>query len=137
MSFKLISPKNTRDLRAVKRAGALATTVDALYFNSITTGSLQLAGVATTANQVLYKANETTASGTTPFSATIVSREDEFLVDTTANSNAAHNGQRMIVDATGLLLTNTGTDVPGVTGVFVQLDVVGVAADKKIIARRV
>lgn len=137
MAFKLITPKNTRDVRSVKRAGALATTVDALYFNSITTGSLQLAVAATTANQVLYKANETTASGTTPFSATIVSKDDEFLVDTENNSNAAHNGQRMILGATGLTLNNTGTDVSGTTGVFVQLDVVGAAADKKIIARRV
>lgn len=137
MAFKLITPKNTRDIRVVKRAGALATTVDALYFNSITTGSIQLAVAATTANQVLYKANETTASGTTPFSATIVSKDDEFLVDTDNNSNAAHNGQRMILGTTGLTLNNTGTDVAGVTGVFVQLDVVGAAADKKIIARRV
>ena len=137
MSFKLITPKNSRDIRSVKRAGSVATTKDALYFNSITTGSIQLAVAATTANQVLYKANETLAAGTTPFSATIVSREDELLVDTDNNSNAAHNGQRVIVGTTGLTLTNTGTDVPGVTGVFVQLDVVGAAADKKIIARRV
>lgn len=137
MSFKLTTPKNTRDIRSVKRAGSVATTVDALYFNSITTGSIQLAVAATTANQVLYKANETLAAGTTPFSATIVSKEDEFIVDTDNNSNAAHNGQRMIVGTTGVTLTNTGTDVAGVTGVFVQLDVVGAAADKKIIARRV
>lgn len=137
MAFKLITPKNTRDVRAVKRASAIATTVDALYFNSITTGAIQLAVAATTSNQVLYKANETTASGTTPFSATIVSKDDEFIVDTENNSNAAHNGQRMILGTTGLTLNNTGTDVPGTTGVFVQLDVVGAAADKKIIARRV
>lgn len=137
MSFKLITPKNTRDIRSVKRASSIATTADALYFNSITTGAIQLAVAATTANQVLYKANETTAAGTTPFSATIVSREDEFIVDTENNSNAAHNGQRMILGTTGLTLNNTGTDVPGTTGVFVQLDVVGAAADKKIIARRV
>jgi len=137
MSFKLTTVKNTRDMRAVKRAGSLATTKDALYFNSITTGSIQLAGVATTANQVIYLANETTVASTSPFSGTITERGDEFIVDTTANSNAAHNGQRMIVDATGLLLTNTGTDVPGVTGVFVQLDIIGAVADRKIIARRV
>jgi hypothetical protein len=137
MAFKLITPKNTRDIRAVKRAGSLATTVDALYFNSITTGSIQLAVAATTANQVLYKANETTTASTNPFSATIVSKDDEFLVDTVNNSNAAHNGQRMILGTDGLTLNNTGTDVSGVTGVFVQLDVVGVNTDKKIIARRV
>lgn len=137
MAFKLITPKNTRDIRLVKRAGSVATTKDALYFNSLTTGSIQLAVAATTANQVLYKANETLAAGTTPFSATIVSKEDEFIVDTENNSDAAHNGQRMILGTTGLTLNNTGTDVSGVTGVFVQLDVVGAAADKKIIARRV
>lgn len=137
MAFKLITPKNTRDVRAVKRAGSIATTVDALYFNSITTGSIQLAVAATTANQVLYKANETTTASTTPFSATIVSKDDEFIVDTVNNSNAAHNGQRMILHTDGLSLNNTGTDVAGVTGVFVQLDVVGAAADKKIVARRV
>ena len=137
MAFKLITPKNTRDVRAVKRAGSIATTVDALYFNSITTGSIQLAVAATTANQVLYKANETTTASTNPFSATIVSKDDEFIVDTDNNSNAAHNGQRMILGTTGLTLNNTGTDVSGVTGVFVQLDVVGAAADKKIVARRV
>lgn len=143
MSFKLITTKNTRDIRAVKRAVSLATTVDALYFNNITTGSIQLAVAATTANQVLYKANETTTASTNPFSGTIVSKEDEFIVDTDNNSNVAHNGQRMVLGATGLTLTNTGVDVAtttyaiGITGVFVQLDVVGAAADKKIIARRV
>lgn len=136
MSFKLITPKNTRDVRSVGRS-SLAITTGALYFNSITTGALQLAVAATTANQTLYLANETLASGSTPFSATVCSKEDEFLVDTENNSNSAHNGQRMILGATGVTLNNTGTDVSGTTGVFVQLAVVGAAADKKIIARRV
>lgn len=136
MSFKLTTPKNTRDVRSITRS-SLATTAGALYFPSITTGATQLAVAATTANQTLYVANETLASGSTNFSATVVSREDEFLVDTDNNSNAAHNGQRMIVGTTGLTLTNTGTDVAGTTGVFVQLSVVGAASDKKVLARRV
>lgn len=136
MSFKLITPKNTRDVRSVGRS-SLATTAGVLYFNSITTGALQVAGVATTANQTLYLANETLASGSTPFSATVCSKEDEYLVDVDNNSNAAHNGQRMILNASGASLTNTGTDVPGTTGVFVQLAVVGATTDKKILARRV
>jgi hypothetical protein len=137
MSFKLITPKNTRDVRALKRSSSIASTANALYFQSITTGNAQLAVAATTANQVLFLANETTAASTQPFSATVVSKEDEFLVDTVNNSNTAHNGQRMILGTDGLTLNNTGTDVPGTTGVFVQLDVVGAAADRKIIARRV
>lgn len=137
MSFKLTTVKNTRDMRAVKRAGSLATTKDALYFNSVTTGSIQLAVAATTANTVIYLANETTAASTSPFSGTVTAVGDEFIVDTDNNSNASHNGQRMIVGTTGLTLNNTGTDVAGVTGVFAQVDVVGAAADKKIIAQRV
>lgn len=137
MSFKLTTIKNTRDLKATKRASALATTQNFLYTFSLTTGALEVAGAATTNTQLLFLANETLASGTTPVSTTIVASGDEFLVDTVNNSNAAHNGQRMILNATGDKLNNTGTDVTGTTGVFVQVDVVGAAADRKILARHV
>ena len=135
MSFKLTTPKNTRELKSVKRATAVATTVNFLYKFSLTTGALTTALAATDADEMLFVANESQASGTTPISATVVDRDDEYLVDTVNNSNSAHNGQRMILDATGALLNNTGTD--STTGVFVQVDVVGAAADKKIIARHV
>lgn len=135
MSFKLTTPKNTRELRSVKRASAVATTLNFLYKFSLTTGALTTAGATTDANEMLFAANESQASGTTPISATVVDRDDEYLVDTVNNSNSAHNGQRMILDSTGALLNNTGTD--STTGVFVQVDVVGAAADKKIIARHV
>jgi len=136
MSFKLTTIKNTRDVRSVGRS-SLATTTGSLYFNALSGGALQLAVAATTANQVLYVSNETLASGSTPVSMTVCSKEDEYLVDTDNNSNASHNGQRMVIGAGGATLTNTGTDVTGTTGVFVQLAVVGAASDKKILARRV
>jgi len=136
MSFTLITPKNTRDVRSVGRS-SLATTTGSLYFNALSGGALQLAVAATTANQVLYVSNETLASGSTPVSMTVVSREDEFLVDVVNNSDAAHNGQRMILAATGAALNNTGTDVTGTTGVFVQLAIVGATTARKILARRV
>ena len=137
--FKLQTPKNTRRAEKPIKATSLVTTTGALYFNSLTTGALQLAGVATTSNQQLYRANETIAAADVraDVHCLIVEVGDRYLVDTVNNSNVAHNGQRMILDATGLLLTNTGTDVPGTTGVFVQVGVVGAAADKKIIAERV
>lgn len=137
--FKLQTPKNTRRAEKPIKATSLVTTTGALYFNSLTTGALQLAGVATTSNQQLYRANETiaVADARADVHCLIVEVGDRYLVDTVNNSNVAHNGQRMILDATGLLLTNTGTDVSGTTGVFVQVGVVGAAADKKIIAERV
>lgn len=137
--FKLQTPKNTRRAEKPIKATSLVTTTGALYFYSITTGALQLAGVATTSNQLLYRANETIAAADlrTDVHALIVEVGDRYLVDTVNNTNAAHNGQRMILDATGLLLTNTGTDVPGTTGVFVQVSPVGAAAAKQIIAERV
>lgn len=135
MSFKLQTIKNTRDVQAVKRASAVATTAGKLYQFSVTTGAAEAAAAATTATQILFLANETTASGTTPFSATVVATGDVFLVDTTNNSNSAHNGQRMVLNATGDGLNNTGTDAAA--GPFEQVDVVGAAADKKILARKV
>jgi hypothetical protein len=137
MSFKLTTPKNTRDIRAVKRVGSVATTAGALYTLPVAGGALAVAGAATTQTTVLFLANETTTASTNPFSGTVVSKEDEFIVDTDNNSNVAHNGQRMILNASGLTVTNTGIDVAGATGIFQQLDVVGVAADKKILVRKV
>lgn len=137
--FKLQTPRNTRRAEKPTKATGLVTTTGALYFNSITTGALQLAGVATTTNQQLYRANETIAAADlrTDVHCTLVDIGDRYLVDVDNNSNAAHNGQRMILNASGLTLTNTGTDVPGTTGVFVQVSPVGAAAAKQIIAERV
>lgn len=135
--FKPQTPKNTRRAEKPIKATGLVTTVGALYFNSLTTGALQLAGAATTATQLLYRANETIAAADNraDVHCLIVDQGDRFLVDTVNNSSTAHNGQRMVLDATGLLLNNTGTDAPA--GVFAQVGVVGAAAAKQIIAERV
>jgi hypothetical protein len=57
---------------------------------------------------------------------------DTYIADTTNNSNAAHTNQRMILTDSATV-NNTGTD--DANGVVEQLDVVGAAADKKIIVR--
>lgn len=139
MSFNLQTPKNTRIAESLPKASSLVTTKGALYFFSLTTGLLQLAGAATTSNQLLWRANETIAAADARVDVHClqVNVGDRFLVDTVNNSDAAHNGQRMILDATGLLLNNTGTDVTGTTGVFEQVRPYGAAADKKILAQRV
>ena len=137
MSFKLTTPKNTRVGEDKTKATNLATTAGVLYQNSVTTGALEAAGASTVATQILWVANESITAGEAlaKVSALRVEKGDVFLVDTANNSNSAHNGQRMVLSAGGATLNNTGTD--SATGVFQQLDVVGAAADKKILAVRV
>lgn len=57
---------------------------------------------------------------------------DTWIVDSTNNSNVAHNYQRMVL-STSLVVNNTGTDNPD--GIVEQVGVFGAAADKKIIVR--
>ncbi len=57
---------------------------------------------------------------------------DEFLADTTNNSNVAHYGQRMVL-TNSVTVNNTGTD--DANGLVYQVGVYGDAADKKIIVK--
>jgi hypothetical protein len=60
-----------------------------------------------------------------------IDSNNQYIADTVNASNVAHNGQRMILDATGLLANNTGTD--STVGVFRQTGVFGVPANNQII----
>lgn len=59
-------------------------------------------------------------------------QNDLFIVDTTNNSNAAHNGQRMVL-TDSKTVNNTGTD--DANGIVQQEEVYGDPADKKIIVK--
>lgn len=135
MSFKLTTAKNTRNFKDVVRVGSIATTKNALYVISLTTGHLQVAGASTAATQEIYLAHQTLTAGTGAVNCLIVERGDEFLADTVNNTAATHKGQRCVLDATGLLINNTGTDAPA--GPFEIVDIVGAASDKKVIVKRV
>lgn len=129
MSYKLTTPRNTRNVeRLNKNTGNFTSVVGGLYAYSTTTGSLALAGTGTTATQQVWVALEAQTT-TTSFAGLRVYPGDVFLVDTTANTAASQVGQRGIIDSTGLLYTNSGTDVT--TGPFQMIATVGAAADKK------
>lgn len=137
MAFKPTRPLGGKNNEILPKAAALVTTKGQLLQLSVTTGLLESAGVATTTN-VLWIANSTIAAAdalTEVEGVQVQIGADEYLVNTVNNSDAAHNGQRMIITAGGLTLTNTGTDVA--TAPFQQIAVVGAAADKLIRARRV
>ncbi len=56
---------------------------------------------------------------------------DVWIADSTNNSDAAHNGQDMILGANAGIVNNTGTT--SAVGVVKQVGVYGAAADKKIL----
>lgn len=60
-------------------------------------------------------------------------QNDVWLVDSTNNSNAAHNGQKMVLGANGGIVNNTGTT--SATGIVQQEGVYGATTDKKILVR--
>ena len=113
------------------------------------------AGTATTIHQILAKdgtglvipASNTTvrseiegicnqsitiAEALTQVPAIVVSSDDVFLASTKADSNIAHNYQRMILQ-NSLTVDNTGTD--SASGVVQQVDVYGATTDRKILCR--
>ncbi len=57
---------------------------------------------------------------------------DLFVVDTTNNSNEAHNGQRMVL-TDSVTVNNTGTD--DADGIVEQVEAYGDPSDKKILVR--
>ena len=59
---------------------------------------------------------------------------DEYVVDTTNNSNSAHNYHRMVL-TNSTTVNNTGTDSTADTAVFMQVAPIGAASEKKIIGR--
>lgn len=134
MAFKLNTIKNTVSNRNVIKPAALVTVRGSLYTNNLTTGLLEAATTTTLPTQILYVSNENIAAAQnlTSVNCSIISTDDEFLVDTSANTAAANNGQRMVITAGGATVTNSGTDAP--TAPFIQITPVGVAADRKIIA---
>lgn len=64
----------------------------------------------------------------------LISENDEYVVDTTNNSNASHNYQRMVLTDEDQV-NNTGTDSTADEAVFLQLGIVGAVGDKKIRGR--
>lgn len=61
-----------------------------------------------------------------------VFENDTWIANTTNNSNAAHNYQRMVL-TDSLTVNNTGTDDPD--GIVSQVEPYGAAADKKILCK--
>lgn len=123
----------TRSLREVAKGSAVAMTKG--YVLAFDTGLAVLADSGTTRPEVIGVCNKTIASGDAETVVPVIDifEKDVWIVDSTNNSNSAHNGQLMVLGANAGVVNNTGTTAAA--GIVQQVGVYGAAADKKILVQ--
>lgn len=131
MSFIQSKIKNTREIVMENKAANVPTTSGLLY--DLVGGLLVAASSSSTVATLAGVANQsiTAAEALTQCPVLKLDENDVWLVDSTNNSDATHNGQDMIVGANAGVINNTGTT--SAVGVVKQVGVFGAAADKKIL----
>lgn len=130
---QLIIKNPTRSLTRPPKASATVMTKG--YVLEWATGLAILGTSSTTRPNVIGICNEdiTAAQALTSVSTIDIFAKDVWVVDSTNNSNAAHNGQFMILGANGGVVNNTGTT--DTAGLVQQVGAYGAAADKKILVQ--
>lgn len=132
MSFIQAYIKNpTRSLTMVNKASSTVTTSGNVL--DLTAGLAVAATSASTRQTITGVANQTisAADALTQVPVIDVYQRDIWIADSTNNSDATHNGQSMILGANAGVVNNTGTT--SAVGVVQQVDVFGVASNKKIL----
>lgn len=125
--------KNTREIVVANKASGTATTQNYLY--DLVGGLLIAATSSSTRATIAGVANQTITAGEALTQAPILALHegDVYLVDSTNNSDEAHNGQDMILGANAYTVNNTGAT--SAVGIVKQVGTFGAAADKKILVR--
>jgi hypothetical protein len=134
MSFIQAVIKNaTRSLKEVPKADSVVMTKG--YVLAWASGLAILATSSTVVADVIGVCNEsiTAAQALTTVPVIDVFENDVWIADSTNNSNAAHNGQKMVLGANGGIVNNTGST--SATGIVQQVGVYGATGDKKILVR--
>lgn len=132
MAFIQSIIKNTRQIVMENKAANVATTAGLAY--DLVGGLLVAASSSSTKDTLAGIANQTISASVDTATQCPVLKLDEndvWLVDSTNNSDATHNGQDMVLGATAGIVNNTGTT--SAVGVVKQVGVFGAAADKKIL----
>ena len=121
----------TRSIRMVNKAAGTVTTAN--YLMVETSGLAVDASSGATSATIVGVCNQSIAAADNLTQVPVIEifKGDEFIVNSTNNSDATHNGQLMVIGANAYTVNNTGTTNPA--GVVKQVGVYGAAADKKII----
>jgi len=134
MAFKQAVIKNpTRSLKNVPKG--TSTVITNGYVLAWSSGLAILGTSGTTRPNVIGVANGSISAADALAEAQVIEtfEKDVWLVDSTNNSDASHNGQLMVLGANGGIVNNTGTT--DTAGIVQQVGVVGAAADKKILVQ--
>lgn len=134
MSLIQATIKNpSRSLKEVPKASATVMTKG--YVLAWTAGLATLGVAGTTRPDVIGVCNQDISAADALTTVPVIEtfEKDVWIADSTNNSNAAHNGQLMVIGANGGLINNTGTT--NAAGVVQQVGVYGAAADKKILVQ--
>ncbi len=132
MSFVQAYIKNIRSLVMVNKASATVSVNREVL--DLTAGLAVPATSASTRETIVGVCNQSISAADALTQVPIIelSQNDVWIADSTNNSNAAHNGQSMILtDSTHV--NNTGTT--SAVGVVEQVDVFGVSSNKKILVK--
>lgn len=134
MAFKQAIVKNpTRSLKNVPKG--TSTVITSGYVLAWSSGLAILGTSGTTRPNVIGVANGSIAAADALAEAQVIEtfEKDVWIADSTNNSDAAHNGQLMVLGANGGIVNNTGTT--DTAGIVQQVGVLGAAADKKILVQ--
>ena len=131
-TVKQATLKNTRQLLEANKATGVVTTKGSIL--AITAGLAVAADSGTVKADLLGVCNQTISAADALLRVLYIvpSDEDTFIFSTSNNSDAAHNGQVMVL-ANATEVNNTGTTSG--TGIVEQVEPYGAAADKLIIGK--
>lgn len=134
MAIELKILKGQRSVVLANKDSAQAITAYTILENDVTAGEVIPADASTVRDNVAGIAIETIASGDGLSQVAVeeINENNEYLVDTTNNSDAADNGQLMVLTDAGEV-NNTGTNAAA--GIVMQTRVFGQPADKKIFVK--
>lgn len=123
----------TRSLRDTPKGSATVVTKDTLL--AYAAGLAVPATSATVRSEVIGVCNQSIAAAEALTTAPVIDlfEKDVWIADSTNNSNAAHNGQLMVLGANAGVVNNTGTT--NAAGLVQQIGVVGAPADRKILVQ--
>jgi len=134
MSFLQSQIKNpTRSLAEANKGSAVVLTKGFLL--EMVAGLAILADSSTVVAGVLGVCNKDIAAADAETIVPYIElfQNDVWVADSTNNSDATHNGQKMVLGTNAGIVNNTGTT--SATGIVQQVGVYGAAADKKILVR--
>lgn len=123
----------TRSLATQNKASG--TVITNGYVLDLTSGLAVLGSSSSTTKTICGVANGSIAAAEALTQCSVIElfQNDVWLVDSTNNSDATHNGQDMILGANAGIVNNTGTT--SAVGIVKQVGVYGAAGDKKILVR--